>query len=369
MLVINYNYPQGKQFYLFLFYGYFVKILFIASLEVDGLEDIIYSGLNKIPNVELYEFRNKPSYHNVSDTLSANLNPIIKPKWIEQRISKRNVLETIDEIDFNSFDIVVIGSIRKDVVGYIPFILKKAFGRIIFLDGEDDPFIRLLLLRTTIYFKREKFNSLRSSIAAVNKWNVRSALSEAKYSFQESLSAMILPQFPKMSNKIKPLNLSVLPHKVQERQDLDIDVSFVGRISSQIRVKYINVLKSIADRNSLNLYVNTNGLSPDRYQEIMLRSKICVSLPGSGYDTFRYWEIPYYSRCLLSFKVPISIPNNFEDEYSALYFTDKYSLEDKILYAIKKDNYEDIRKMGKQDFERNHTDIQRARNVINNMEI
>lgn len=161
--------------------------------------------------------------------------------------------------------------------------------------------------------------------------------------------------------------MSVIKHSFPKIDDFDIDVSLVARPTNKLRVRFINALRKIAKKHGLKVYLNTTGVNHLQYEEMLLRSRVCISLPGAGFDTFRYWEIPFYERCLLSFKLPIEIPNNFEDGYSAIFFKNEEELEDKILKTLNSGAYDDLRKNGKQDFLLYHTDVKRAERVLHFM--
>ena len=120
----------------------------------------------------------------------------------------------------------------------------------------------------------------------------------------------------------------------------------------------------IANQNDIDVYINTNGSSPEEYTNIIQRSKIAISLPSAGYDTFSYWEIPYYGTCLLSKNLPIEIENNSKNGYSALFFNNEKNMTETILKALKGVHYEEIAKNGYLTFRTHRTDLHIAERLI-----
>lgn len=55
------------------------------------------------------------------------------------------------------------------------------------------------------------------------------------------------------------------------------------------------------------------------YLRDLHRARVAVSLRGRGYDTFRYWEIPWCGALLVSEALPIVIPDNFHPGVEAVF--------------------------------------------------
>jgi hypothetical protein len=118
-------------------------------------------------------------------------------------------------------------------------------------------------------------------------------------------------------------------------------------------------------KNGLKAFINTSGkIGWNEYSKIINASKISLSLPGSGYDTFRYWEIPYYESALASPQLPIQIDNNFEDMHSAILFKNFKEFEEKTLTTLKTGSWDEISKNGKRHFLKYHTTKNRAETLL-----
>lgn len=340
-----------------------LKILYLPSIIDNGIEDIVYAGLNKLDNVEIYEYPFKPLYHVDKTEQRHELFPV--SPWFKQNGRDENcIYRSFDDIEFDKFDIIIVGSLNRDLLQYIPRIMKLAPDRTVYLDGGDDPFIRLILKDAALYFKREKLSSFNISTMSHYKfaWYFKKLMVDA---INYGHHTFPLPPLRSLMSLTLSLNLTVIAHQFSAREEKDIDVSFILRTrSSPLRQKYERVVSNLAKEKNLNVYVKTDGLDWKSYTDIILRSKISVSLPGEGYDTYRYWEIPYYGTCMISPYLPLAIDNNFEDGFSALFFKNEDEFSTKVVKTLKSGEYDQIGKNGKLWFERHHSDVKRAEKVI-----
>jgi len=71
-------------------------------------------------------------------------------------------------------------------------------------------------------------------------------------------------------------------------------------------------------------------LAKSDYNKRLTQSMIGVSVRGNGWDTYRYWEIPYFGALLFSQRLGIVIPNDFRENEEALFFDDMPSLQGSI---------------------------------------
>ena len=125
--------------------------------------------------------------------------------------------------------------------------------------------------------------------------------------------------------------------------------------------KYIN-------KNKIKSFISTNIVGKDKYIETIRNSKSGLSTRGTGYDTWRYWEIPCYGTALLAQRTPINIPNDFADEESALFFKDFDELKQKFeKYVIKSNEWLEIAKNGQKHFFKYHTPQKRAEYILSKL--
>ena len=66
------------------------------------------------------------------------------------------------------------------------------------------------------------------------------------------------------------------------------------------------------------------------YNRALASSLIGISVRGWGWDTYRYWEIPYFGCCLLSERLGIIVPENFVEDQEAVFFSDMDEFEAKL---------------------------------------
>jgi hypothetical protein len=58
----------------------------------------------------------------------------------------------------------------------------------------------------------------------------------------------------------------------------------------------------------------------DNYYKCLQSCKIVLTLPGAGYDTFRYWENSACNAVHMSKRMPVFIPNDFRNGAELLRF-------------------------------------------------
>src|SRR5215211_8374318 len=94
------------------------------------------------------------------------------------------------------------------------------------------------------------------------------------------------------------------------------------------------------------------------YMRLLSRSKIGVSVRGLGYDTYRYWEIPYAGTLLLAETPQTVIPENFVDGREAV-FAPVEQLADRARDLLRTDTRE-ITDAGRRKLLATHTSVHRA---------
>ena len=101
------------------------------------------------------------------------------------------------------------------------------------------------------------------------------------------------------------------------------------------------------------------------YQNRLRSSHIGLSICGCGFDTVRYWELPANGVMLLSERLPISIPQNFKDGESAVFFDDLKDLESKLDHYLRHlDEADRIAAAGHDHYLKHHTSTARARQFL-----
>ncbi len=113
----------------------------------------------------------------------------------------------------------------------------------------------------------------------------------------------------------------------------------------------------------------TEAYEPAVYQNRLRQAAIGFSGFGAGFDTVRYWELPAQGCMLLSQRSPLTIPHNFVDGESAVFFDDLRDLEEKLAhYLAHRQRVAEIAREGRRHLLRYHTASARARQLLGHMD-
>jgi hypothetical protein len=102
------------------------------------------------------------------------------------------------------------------------------------------------------------------------------------------------------------------------------------------------------------------------YMRLLSRSKIGVSVRGLGYDTYRYWEIPYAGALLLAETPQTVIHDNFVAGREAV-FAPVEQLPQRARELLAEDTRA-IADAGRRKLLASHTSVQRATAVLERVE-
>jgi len=148
----------------------------------------------------------------------------------------------------------------------------------------------------------------------------------------------------------------------EKYQNKDIDISFIGTMTNQRRIPFINHINNLSKTTlkDLNWYIDFkpgDTRTPELFKEITNRSKIGLHFYGNSYDSIRIWEILSTKTALLMPKMKnLSITNNFMPFNEYCTFKENLSdLESKIKFLISNDNYKNYSELGYKSYNENHT--------------
>lgn len=318
-----------------------MKILFINSAQYDYLQDIVFSGLVKtLGQKNIIEVPRNLKYHLPYKTYPKNIG-YVKNSFIQSFIHSKS-----------NYDAVIVGACKPDAFSvYINHALSiPASVPVIFIDGGDKSEIGGDLARLGHSYLYEE------------------AISKRPFDLIFKREYKLDKKYP---SNVYPLpfgfNLDRIPKIDNHRK---YDVAFWANESHPIRTKALQLLEGKFDCDSNGTSLGKNIYNFKRkgkeYLKELAACKINLSLRGGGFDTLRYWEIPAVGSMLLSEPADILIPNNFIHEKHAV-FCDS-SLDDLISiceYYLKEDaKREKITENGQLHLKMHHTDIQRARYIM-----
>jgi hypothetical protein len=103
----------------------------------------------------------------------------------------------------------------------------------------------------------------------------------------------------------------------------------------------------------------------DEYYQELQKCRLVLSLPGAGYDTFRFWENAACNAIHLAQRFPLFIPNGFKDNHSIVRFTSVDQLRRSIDRIACETGYsKELIINGRLNLTRYHLTISRARYLI-----
>ena len=388
-----------------------MKVLFINSLEPNQ-GDLYFFGLKRLlgdKNVTEYPY--KPLYHcKIKDgKIIAEINgktvveeivntgTVRYTVWRKSRFKRkyRKIEYKIPKIycssykvqetnDLLNYDLVIVSFLRNSTPLVIENMIfsKKLSLPVVLIDGEDDFYIRKAYVTPQVvkYLKREIltkiFTNRLSFYGLFNYSNYKRLLTESFLGSltYPSLSKPIAIAYGNFFKKMKPLNLTTSDYGfTPDYNRKDYDLSFIMGTSNSLRSFLYKHLLRISKKYRLKSFIHLSSSGQEvipwnMYINIVARSKISISLPGAGFDTYRFWEIPYHGAALMSLEPYIKITNNFSDGENAIYFRSVQELEEKLTYYLKSDRWEQIAKNGREHFMKYHTPVRRAQQIISILE-
>ena len=141
------------------------------------------------------------------------------------------------------------------------------------------------------------------------------------------------------------------------------DFFWAGHRRFGLRRLYLEALEA---RHGWNLSIHYDQAA---YQARIRDSRIGLNCFGMGFDTVRYWELPAQGCMLLSDRLPIHIPHNFEDGVHAAFFGDLEELLEKVDYYINRpEEARDVAEAGRRHFLEYHTNRARAGQLLGRIE-
>lgn len=251
-----------------------MKVGVISKGSPDYLIDIVCDGLIKIlgrNNVAL-DYQHKSRWGGQYSILMAG---------VEQE---------------NSFDIhdadVLVASDRS-IPAMEAWIQRTGRKKIAFIDGEDGESLKYEPSLVSIYFKREYISG---------------------------------GSYP---SNVRPLPFAAIPEPHPKEAEITREVFYMGHASHPIRLEVADALTKMGHP------VQAARIEKEPYNKLLISSLVGIAPRGFGWDTYRYWEIPFFGCALLAQRSPIVIPENFEDGNEAVFFDNVPDMVSKLNGLLK----------------------------------
>jgi len=251
-----------------------MRVGVISRGSPDYLIDIVCDGLIKILGRQ-----------NVA------LDYVHKARWGGQYSILMAGVEQENSFDIHDSELLVASD--RSIPAMEEWAKRTGRKKIALVDGEDDPPLRYDPERVTAYFKREY---------------------------------MVGRQYAK---KVKPLPFAAIPEDLPKDVPIERNVFYMGHPSNPIRVDIANALKN------MGYALPTERIEKAPYNRLLMSSRVGISPRGCGWDTYRYWEIPFFGTALLAQRPEIVIPDNFIEGEEALFFGGVQEMISKLTYLIR----------------------------------
>ena len=159
-------------------------------------------------------------------------------------------------------------------------------------------------------------------------------------------------------SKVKPLPFAAIPEQVVDGLEITRKAFYSGHATHPFRGEIDAVLRDLG-------FPAAPHQEKTAYNKCLMQSLVGVSVRGNGWDTYRFWEIPYFGACLLAQRPGIVIPQEFVDGHEALYYDNVMAFKAKLKALL--DNPDKAVKIGeagrKASLER-HLSVHRAKSVL-----
>ena len=163
----------------------------------------------------------------------------------------------------------------------------------------------------------------------------------------------------KHPSNVRPLPFGAIPEKLPEAMDVTKDVFYRGHETHHFRKEIVKAL------DDMGFKIPVERVEKADYNKDLITSLVGVSVRGNGWDTYRYWETPYFGAALLSQRLNIVIPDDFKEGHEAVFFEgiDDFKRKLKGMLDSPEMTFE-IAKAGRKACMERHLSLHRAKTVL-----
>lgn len=160
-------------------------------------------------------------------------------------------------------------------------------------------------------------------------------------------------------SKIQPLPFAVIPEAFPPPAARS-GVFFRNRQNDPVRVAIVGIL------NRMGYPVPTDMVNKETYNEALSRALVGVSARGAGWDTYRYWEVPFFGALLFTQRLGIVIPDDYRDGLEAISFQGAADFEEGLRRVLSDPSrLNAIAENGNRAAHERHLSIHRAQRILN----
>jgi hypothetical protein len=161
---------------------------------------------------------------------------------------------------------------------------------------------------------------------------------------------------------VRPLPFAAIPEEHPKQQSPGRrGVFYSGHANHPFRSEIVAVLSSMG-------YSPAPNQDKKDYNLSIASAVVGVSIRGMGWDTYRYWEVPYFGAALLAQRPAQVIPANFEESKEAVFYDSAQDFRKKLGELMASpENTMEIAAAGHRALVHRHLSTNRARTVLENM--
>lgn len=157
---------------------------------------------------------------------------------------------------------------------------------------------------------------------------------------------------------VKPLPFAAIPEALIDGIEVNNSVFYAGHDTHPFRKEIGAALASMG-------IPPAPKLDKASYNKALMSSLVGVAVRGNGWDTYRYWEIPYFGAALLSQRLGIVIPGDYEEGKEALFYDSVSDFKVKLKTLMRDlDKTMEMARAGRAACTARHLSIHRAKTVL-----
>lgn len=129
--------------------------------------------------------------------------------------------------------------------------------------------------------------------------------------------------FTPYPKNVRPLPFAAIPEAFPTDVQGRRGVFYSGHLNHPFRAGIMTTLKAMG-------YPPAPNQDKKDYNRSIAGAVVGVSIRGMGWDTYRYWEVPYFGAALLAQRPAHVIPANFEDGREAVFYDNPSDFRKKL---------------------------------------